>query len=159
MICLIAVLTLSAQPCYLSPVSSPVVDAFRAPACYYCPGNRGLEYQPVAGSPVVAAASGVVTYNGVVAGVRYVIVSQADGRTATYGRLRVADVVAGDSVLAGGPIGTTTERFYFGLRQGNHYVDPAPYLGVVHFRRRLIPTDGGAPRRAPPPIMSCSRPP
>ena len=50
-------------------VTVPVVDPFRAPACSYCPGNRGLEYQPASGSVAVAAAAGTVTFSGVVAGV------------------------------------------------------------------------------------------
>ena len=40
-------------------------------------------YQPPSGSPVVAAYPGVVRFNGTVANVRYVVVAQADGRTAT----------------------------------------------------------------------------
>ena len=50
---------------------------FRAPACAYCPGNRGLEYDAAVGSPVRAAAAGTVTFAGVVAGVRYVVVAPA----------------------------------------------------------------------------------
>jgi len=151
----IAALLLLAPPCYQAPVASPVVDPFRAPECRYCAGNRGLEYQPPAGSRVVAAAEGVVTFSGVVAGVRYVIVAQSDGRTATYGRLATAGVVARATVAAGDVVGTTTDHFYFGLREGDHYIDPAPFLGVLRYRPRLVPIDGSPRRPAAPPTLVC----
>jgi len=151
----IAALVMLAAPCYQPPVSSPIIDPFRAPACSYCPGNRGLEYQPPSGSPVVAAYPGVVRFNGTVANVRYVVVNQADGRTATYGRLMNAVVAEGSTVVAGQIIATTTTRFFFGLRQGDRYVDPSPFLGVIRYRPRLVPIDGSAPRRAPPATIAC----
>jgi murein DD-endopeptidase MepM/ murein hydrolase activator NlpD len=159
MIGIIAVLAVLTSPCYQTPITSAIVDPFRAPACSYCPGNRGLEYQPAAGSLVVAAAPGVVGFSGVVAGVRYLVVDQVDGRTATYGRLASALVAVGATVRAGEPVGTTTERFFFGLREGDRYIDPAPFLGVLHYRSRLVPVDGSAPRRAAPPTRRCAVPP
>ena len=149
-------LVLLSSPCYQQPIHAAVVDPFRAPACAFCPGNRGLEYQPHVGSPVVAAAPGVVTFSGVVAGVRYLVVAQTDGRTATYGRVAVVRVAVGEAVRSGEPIAATTERFFFGLRQGDRYIDPAPFLGVAHYRPRLVPTNGSAPRRAPPPTLRCA---
>jgi murein DD-endopeptidase MepM/ murein hydrolase activator NlpD len=159
MISAIAVLAMLAPSCYQPPVTSAIIDPFRAPACSYCPGNRGLEYEPATGSRVVAAAPGVVGFSGMVAGVRYLVVDQTDGRTATYGRLASALVMVGATVRAGEPVGTTTARFFFGLRQGTRYVDPAPFLGVLRYRPRLIPVDGSLPRRAPPPTVRCAVPP
>ena len=156
MIGVLATLTMLVPACYLPPVNWPIVDPFRAPACPYCPGNRGLEYQPAGGSRVIAAAAGVVEFSGVVAGVRYLVVRQVDGRSATYGRLSAARVTVGARVGPGDVLGTTTERFYFGLREGDRYVDPAPFLGVLRYRPRLVPMDGSAPRRAPPPTMKCA---
>ncbi|MGZ4793614.1 MAG: murein hydrolase activator EnvC family protein [Ilumatobacteraceae bacterium] len=156
MIGVIAALALLTPSCYQSPVAAPVVDPFRPPACTYCPGNRGLEYQPAAGSPVVAASAGVVGFSGMVAGVRYLVIDQVDGRTATYGRLASVLVAVGAAVRPGEPVGTTTGRFFFGLRRGDRYVDPAPYLGVRRYRRRLVPVDGSPPRRAPPPLVTCA---
>jgi murein DD-endopeptidase MepM/ murein hydrolase activator NlpD len=156
MIGVIAALVVLATPCYRPPVASPVTDPFRAPACSYCPGNRGLEYQPPSGSPVLAAASGVVTFNGTVADVRYLVIAQVDGRTATYGRLATVVVAVGATVSAGEIVGSTTSRFFFGLRQGDRYVDPSPFLGVVRYRPRLVPIDGSAPRHAPPPTIACA---
>jgi murein DD-endopeptidase MepM/ murein hydrolase activator NlpD len=152
----VVALILLAPGCYQPPVSSPVVDAFRAPTCPYCPGNRGLEYEPSTGSRVVAASAGLVRFSGIVAGVRYLVIQQGDGRTATYGRLATARVAVGNTVSAGDLVGTTTDRFYFGLRQGERYIDPAPYLGTLRYRPRLVPSDGSAPRPAPPPTMRCA---
>jgi murein DD-endopeptidase MepM/ murein hydrolase activator NlpD len=156
MISAVVALILLAPGCYQPPISSPVVDAFRAPTCPYCPGNRGLEYEPPGGSRVVAASAGVVRFSGVVAGVRYLVIQQGDGRTATYGRLATVRVAVGESVAAGDVVGTTTNRFYFGLRDGGRYIDPAPYLGAFRYPPRLVPTDGSSPRPAPPPTMRCA---
>ncbi|HEY7628429.1 MAG TPA: M23 family metallopeptidase [Ilumatobacteraceae bacterium] len=156
MIGVLAAVAVLAPACYLPPVASPVVDPFRAPACAYCPGNRGLEYRPVPGSAVVAASAGTVTFSGVVAGVRYLVIAQHDGRVATYGYLAAATVGPGAAVRAGAQVGVSTARFYFGLREGQRYIDPMPYLGKKRYRPRLIPTDGSLPRRAPPPIISCA---
>ena len=156
MIAALVALTLLTPGCYQPPVTAAVVDPFRAPACAFCPGNRGLEYQPPAGSPVVAAAPGVVRFSGVVAGVRYIVTLQSDGRTATYGRLSTSRVAVGARVETGDLVGTTTDHFFFGLREGARYVDPAPFLGVLRYRPRLVPVDGSAPRRAPPPVMVCA---
>ena len=156
MISVLATLGLLVPTCYVPPVQSPIVDPFRAPSCLYCAGNRGLEYQPPAGSRVVAAAAGVVEFSGLVAEVRYLVVRQADGRSATYGRLAGSSVAAGARVAAGQVLGTTTQRFYFGLREGDRYLDPAPFLGTLRYRPRLVPLDGSAPRRAPPPTMVCA---
>ena len=156
MIGVIATLVLLSSNCYQQPVHARVVDPFRAPPCVFCSGNRGLEYQPRTGAPVVAAAPGIVTFSGVVAGLRYLVIAQSDGRTATYGRLAVVRVAVGATVRPGEAIAATTERFYFGLRQGDRYIDPAPFLGVARYRPRLVPVDGSAPRPAPPPTMTCA---
>jgi hypothetical protein len=84
-----------------------------------------------------------------------VVVDQADGRSATYGRLASSSVVVAAGVDRGDAIGTTTDRFYFGLRVGDRYIDPEPFLGVLRYRPRLVPVDGSPRRRAPPPTMAC----
>jgi murein DD-endopeptidase MepM/ murein hydrolase activator NlpD len=156
MISAVAMLIILVPTCYQPPVASPIVDPFRAPACTYCSGNRGLEYRPAPGSRVVAAAPGVVRFTGIVAGVRYVVVDQTDGRSATYGRLASSNVAVAVQVGRGDAVGTTTDRFYFGLRIGDRYIDPAPFLGVLRYRPRLVPVDGSPRRRAPPPTLACA---
>jgi murein DD-endopeptidase MepM/ murein hydrolase activator NlpD len=150
------VLALLPGACYPPPVVAPVVDPFRAPACAQCAGNRGLEYATAAGTRVTAVASGVVTFSGVVAGTRYVVVSQPDGLRATYGRLGSASVAVGSAVTAGAIVGTTSAGLFFGFRDGDSYVDPAPLLGRWRFRPRLVPSDRTAGRPAAPAGLRCA---
>ncbi len=138
-----------AAPCWRPPVDGVVVDPFRAPACTWCAGNRGIEFSVDRNSRVSAAGSGNVVFVGQVAGTRYVVVELPGGWRHTYGRLASTRVVAGDVVLAGADIARTTTDFFFGLRVGDEYVDPAPYIGEMVGRARLIPVDGSAARAAP----------
>lgn len=141
--------------CLAPPLEAPVVDPFRMPACRYCPGNRGIEYGPRAGTPVTAVAAGTVDFAGRVAGARWLVVAHADGRRASYGHLASIDVARGDRVRTGQRLGTTTDRFYLGLRDGEEPVDPTPLLGRWRGRPRLVPVDGTAPRPVGPPRLSC----
>jgi murein DD-endopeptidase MepM/ murein hydrolase activator NlpD len=144
-----------AAPCWRPPVAGVVVDPFRAPACPWCAGNRGVEYRVGRNSRVVAAESGTVVFVGEVADTRYVVVELPGGWRHTYGRLASTRVVAGDVVVAGAEIARTTTEFLFGLRVGDDYADPAPYIGLVVGRARLIPVDGSDPRPAPPAEARC----
>ena len=98
----VAVVSLLAGPvapgqvpaCLRPPVVAPVVDPFREPACEWCPGNRGLTYGAPAGTVVRAAAAGTVSFSGVVAGTRYVVVEHAAGGAAGHVRRAGVDVVA-----------------------------------------------------------------
>jgi murein DD-endopeptidase MepM/ murein hydrolase activator NlpD len=145
----------AAAPCLRPPVDAPVADPFRAPACPWCPGNRGLEFAVSAGTVVRAAAAGTVTFAGVVAGVRYVVIEHADGHRATYGSLASSHLRAAQRVPAGAIVGITGASFHFGLRRGATYVDPEPHLGRWVARSRLVPTDGTPARPAPPPSLRC----
>jgi murein DD-endopeptidase MepM/ murein hydrolase activator NlpD len=156
---LAVVLALPAQagaaPCWRPPVAGVVTDSFREPPCPYCAGNRGLEYRIGSRVVVRAVASGTVSWAGSIAGTRYVVVRHADGRRATYGRLVTASLRTGDVVVAGAAVGRASREFYFGLRQGDRYVDPAPFLGELRGRPRLIPVDGRVARPAPPARWRC----
>jgi murein DD-endopeptidase MepM/ murein hydrolase activator NlpD len=137
---------LAGGPCWSPPVDALVSDPYRAPACSYCPGNRGIEYAPVAGQPVTAVQAGTVTFAAAVAGTRYVVIDHGDGIRATYGRMATVTVSRGQSVRPGDRLGTTTSGFYFGLRRGvapgDVPVDPTPMLGVRRYPPRLVPLDG-----------------
>jgi murein DD-endopeptidase MepM/ murein hydrolase activator NlpD len=146
----------SAGSCWLPPVAGAVADPYRAPACRWCPGNRGIEYSLRGTAVVRAVATGVVTFSDVVAGTRYVVVDIGAGRLITYGRLASAVVRTGDRVVVRSPIGAATSTLYFGLRVHGDYADPTPYLGVLVGRPRLVPTDGSAARPAPPPVLRCA---
>lgn len=151
-----SVLVALALSCYLAPVDAPISVPFAEPACAYCPGHRGIDYAPTGLVPIRAAAAGVVTFSGVVAGTRYLVVLGDDGISATYGMLASTSSRVGDPVRAGQNIATASNRFYFGLRRGDAYLDPVPYLGIVTRSPRLVPTDGGRRRPAKPRPPTCS---
>jgi murein DD-endopeptidase MepM/ murein hydrolase activator NlpD len=147
-----------AAPCWRPPVDgagTTIVDPFRAPTCRWCAGNRGIEYRVRPATVVRAAATGVVSFSGLVAGTRYVVVELASGWRLTYGDVVSSRLRAGDRVVAGSRIATASGRLHFGVRTAGGYVDPAPYLARAEGRRRLVPVDGRAPRPAPPPRWSC----
>jgi murein DD-endopeptidase MepM/ murein hydrolase activator NlpD len=157
----IAAVLAATLACLLPPVDAPVVRPFQAPACQWCPGHRGIEYATAAGEPVRAAAAGVVTFVGRVAGVRYVVVRHIDGLRATYGGLATPAAAnptpvgpwQGRAVQQGAVLGVTVGHLHFGLRDGDQYLDPAPLLAVRRDRPRLVPGDGNGrrPGRASPP--------
>jgi murein DD-endopeptidase MepM/ murein hydrolase activator NlpD len=135
-------------PCWRPPVAGVILDPFRAPPCRWCAGNRGIEYAVARGTTVRAASSGTVTFSGDVAGIRYVVVQLPNGWRTTYGRLDAVNVELDDVVVAGSRIGTVSSELFFGLRIGEDYVDPAPFVGTIVGRSRLVPVDGSAARPA-----------
>ena len=140
--------------CYLPPVDATIVEPFVDAPCPYCAGgHRGVEYDVSPGTPVRAAAPGVVTFDGVVAGTRYVVVLGDDGLSATYGMLASSSTSDGARVRVGEVIARAGSRLYFGLRRDDTYLDPERYLGVARHRPRLIPSSGlpGRPSRPMPP--------
>ncbi len=144
-----------AAPCWQPPVTGIVVDPFREPACTWCAGNRGIEYRVAPHSPVRSAATGRVGFVGKVAGTRYVVVELPGQRRLTYGRLASSRVRVGDVVVAGTELARTTTEFFFGLRVDGVYVDPAPFIGRLVGRARLVPVDGSEARPAPPAQARC----
>jgi murein DD-endopeptidase MepM/ murein hydrolase activator NlpD len=144
-----------AAPCWRPPVEATIVDEFRAPPCVWCAGNRGLEYAIDGATIVRVTASGRVEFVGTVAGVRYVVVRLANGWRHTYGQLDSTALERGDVVLGGGTVGRVTDRLFFGLRIGDDYADPAPFMGVLRTRPRLVPVDASPPRAAPPAKPMC----
>ena len=145
-----------AAPCWRPPVTGRVTDPFRAPSCSYCAGNRGLEYEVGVNAQVRAVAAGVVTWAGSIAGTRYVVIRHANGWRTTYGRLSASSLRTNDRLAQRSLVGTASGSFYFGLRVGEEYRDPAPYLGRLVGRPRLVPIDGSTARRPPPPRWRCS---
>ena len=122
---------------YRPPVDAEVVDSFRPPAHVGAPGNRGLEYDPEPGQPVWASAGGEVVFAGQVARNRFVTVLHRDGLRTSYGYLGWIAVDEGDRVSPGQLLGTTSERFFFSVRTGDQYLDPALFLSSG--RVRLVP--------------------
>lgn len=145
-----------AAPCWRPPVVAAVADPFRRPDCPYCAGNRGIDFALDGSVQVVFAAAGTVSYSGVISGARYVVVELSNGWKLTYGMLASSHLRTGDVVVGGGIVGRASQRLYFGLRVDGEYRDPAPYLGRLVARPRLIPLDGTQARPAPLPTWSCT---
>jgi murein DD-endopeptidase MepM/ murein hydrolase activator NlpD len=128
---------------YSPPVDAPVVDPFRPPATPYGPGNRGLEYATVPGTPARAIGAGTVTFAGPVAGRGVVTVEHPDGLRSSLTGLVEVRVTAGDRVDRGQVLGTTAATLHLGVRRGDDYVDPAALFGAgppVH--AVLVPVPG-----------------
>lgn len=142
--------------CYPPPVPAPIAVPYVQPACEYCPGHRGVEYQLAPDTPVTAVADGTVTFAGVVAGIRYVVVLQPNGWRATYGMLSASALSRGDVVRQGAQVGRSGARLYFGFRDpADQPADPTPLLGRVVARPRLVPADGRPSRAGSPPRLVC----
>lgn len=135
-----------AAPCWAPPVAGWVTDPFRAPPCRYCSGNRGLEYRTGSAAVVRSVAAGTVTFSGIVAGTRYVVVQLANRWLITYGKLAATNVARGDIVASRTIVGRAAGELFLGLRIQGVYSDPAPYIGQRVGRPRLVPIDGRAPR-------------
>ncbi|MXW43098.1 MAG: M23 family metallopeptidase [Acidimicrobiia bacterium] len=119
---------------YNPPLQAEIVDYFRPPAHIGAPGNRGWEYNPEPGQPVHASAAGEVVFAGVVVGNRFLTLRHLDGLRTTYGYLAQIQVVEGEMVEAEQLIGTTTGRFFFSVRAGDEYLDPASVLAAGRVR-------------------------
>ena len=137
---------LLAAECWDPPVVAAISDPYREPSCRWCPGNRGIEFDTSAGQLVRAVATGRVTFAGSIAGNRYLVIEHGSGRRATYGLLDEIRFAHGDLVVRGAVVGTAGERTHFGLRDGDTYLDPTPYLGRRAYRVRLVPLDGSPGR-------------
>lgn len=147
--------SVAAAPCWRPPVAAAIADPFRQPDCPWCPGNRGIEYATTSGDLVTSVAAGTVSFAGSIAGSRYVVVETANGWRITYGNLSDGHLRQGATVVAGMAIGAAAGAFHFGLRDGDTYIDPAPYLGEWRFPVRLVPSDGSSAAPSQQPTLRC----
>jgi murein DD-endopeptidase MepM/ murein hydrolase activator NlpD len=131
------------------PVEGPVLRAFDAPENPFGSGHRGIDIAATIGTPVRAAAAGVVTFAGPVGGRLFVTVDHGAGLESTYSFLDATSVRRGDAVADGHVIGRSgsghaggdTPHLHFGVKLDDAYVDPLDYLGPVEVWRfiRLAP--------------------
>ncbi len=126
---------------YRPPVDAPIVDAFRPPAQNWNAGNRGLEYATEPGTSVAASAPGEVVFAGPVADGLHVVVLHDDGLRTSYSFLALVAVKRGDKVTQGQTLGTTRQRFHFGVRAGDAYLDPAKLFGGGPPEVHLVPDE------------------
>lgn len=134
----LALPSISLAPRYVPPVSGPITDHFRPPACQWCPGNRGIDYDVAPGTAVHAAASGQVDFAGPVGPALFVVVRHSDGLRTTYGFLQSVGVSVGQSVATGDIVGTGSGDLHFGVRRGDDYLDPEPFFLGRRLRARLV---------------------
>ncbi len=103
----------------------------------WSPGHRGVDLAAVVGERVLAAAPGVVTFAGMVAGRGVVAVQHADGIRTTYEPV-TAGVAAGDRLSAGAPLGLLAAGdhcprscLHWGALRGDTYLDPLSLLAPL----------------------------
>jgi murein DD-endopeptidase MepM/ murein hydrolase activator NlpD len=121
---------------YIRPVHGAIVRHFEPPPTPYTAGHRGLDMAVTIGTPVMASAAGTVAFAGQVGGSLFVSIDHADGLRSTYSFLSSVLVSKGTVVPQGYLIGRsgpghpdeTTPCLHFGLRRGDTYLDPEPYL-------------------------------
>jgi murein DD-endopeptidase MepM/ murein hydrolase activator NlpD len=113
-----------------------VLRGFEPPPSPYGPGHRGIDLAISPGQPVHAAAAGVVSFAGPVAGRGVVVIAHADGVSTEYEPL-APSVTAGASVAAGAAIGRVVGShegcppgacLHWGARRGDSYFDPLTLL-------------------------------
>jgi hypothetical protein len=117
------------RPVYRPPVDGPVVSPFDLPAQPWMAGNRGIDYAPAPGTPVLAAAEGVVEFAGPVGGALHVTVRHGDGLRTSYSFLAEVTVATGARVRQGQPVGVAGGPIHFGVRDPDgRYLDPVLLL-------------------------------
>ena len=123
-----------------------VIRTFEAPATAYAAGHRGIDLIASEGTAVVAAASGTVSFAGVVVDRPVVSISSPGGLVASIEPV-AASVAAGDTVVAGERIGSvatgghcSSTCAHFGVRLHGQYVNPLALLESLP-RAVLLPTD------------------
>ncbi|MFC6869819.1 M23 family metallopeptidase [Haloechinothrix salitolerans] len=128
------------------PGRPDVTRPFSAPLSPFGPGHRGIDLAAPPGTPVYAAASGVVIHAGTLAGRGVVSIDHSLLRT-TYEPVEPT-VTAGEQVYAGQRIGTLRRGhrgcvpacLHWGVRRGSappEYLNPLPLL--AHTTVRLKP--------------------
>jgi murein DD-endopeptidase MepM/ murein hydrolase activator NlpD len=134
------------------PVAGPatVLVPFGDPPHRYAPGHRGVDLAASPGSPVLAAADGVVTFAGPVAGRPVLTVRHDSGLRSSYEPV-AATVSVGTRVRRGQPLGTSVGAghascapavcLHWGVRlPDDTYLDPMALL--TGWRVRLWPWTG-----------------
>jgi len=100
--------------------------------------HKGVDIEARMGAPLVAAASGTVTYVGYGPATGNIVkIDIGQGMTIIYQHMSAFAVVKGDTVAAGqlvGYVGSTGisggPHLHFGLTINGEFVNPEPYLGL-----------------------------
>lgn len=121
----------------IRPVNGEITAYFGQHGDYWTGGHHGVDFKAKTGTPVLAAAGGVVTlagWNGVYG--KCIIVSNGI-YDFLYGHLSEISVKEGDTVMAGKIIGLTGNtgkssgpHLHFEVREGGRAIDPLLWLGL-----------------------------
>jgi murein DD-endopeptidase MepM/ murein hydrolase activator NlpD len=123
------------------PLRGPILRGFEQPSSPYASGHRGIDIGASIGTPVHAAAAGVVHFAGKVAGSLFVSIDHDVGLQTTYSWVSEVDVHKGDHVAKGDVVALSGEghpgsseptHLHFGVKKDGEYVDPLLYLGAVN---------------------------
>lgn len=144
----VAAVAPTASDAWAWPVPAPirVVSPFRAPPTPYKAGHRGIDLLVEPAATIVAAASGTVSFAGMVAGRGVVAIDHGNGVVSAVEPV-AASVAQGDIVSGGDVIGIVTQGghctgdcVHFGVRVHGEYVSPFLFLGGLP-RAVLLPLD------------------
>jgi hypothetical protein len=118
------------------PVDATVSSRFDPPLDAFGSGHRGIDYDVPSGTAVRAAADGIVSFAGPVAGELAVTIDHGSGVETTYTSLSEVSVSAGDRVTASTWIGRSgethdREALHLGVKLHGAYVDPQRLLGPL----------------------------
>jgi hypothetical protein len=137
---------------YAPPVPGAVVRPFEPSLTPYGPGHRGVDLDHPVGSPVAAAADGVIRHAGPVAGTGWVSIDHPDGITTSYGPLHDLVVARGQHVRTGTILGVlesgghghgdADRGLHWGARRGTVYLDPLSLLDAGPWRPSLVGSGG-----------------
>ena len=133
---------LPASVAYVAPLDGGLhlVRAFDPPTSDYGAGHRGVDLAAPPGAAVDAAGPGVVDFAGPLAGRTVISVRHADGIRTTYEPLATVEVVRGQQVRGGAPLGTLAAGhpgclapageacLHWGALRGADYLDPLSLL-------------------------------
>jgi murein DD-endopeptidase MepM/ murein hydrolase activator NlpD len=124
-----------------------VSRAFEAPQTQYSAGHRGIDIAAAPGTPVYAAAAGVVSFAGVVAGRPLLSIAHPGELVSSIEPVQ-ALVANGEHVSAGQQVGMvavgghcSSACLHFGVRLHGQYVSPMLLLGGIP-RAVLLPLGG-----------------
>ena len=124
------------MPCNYVKLTSPF-GRRESPTAGASTFHQGVDLGAPAGTPIVAARSGVVTQAGPRGGLGLcVTINHGDGFSSVYGHMSSVGVSAGQAVSAGQYIGgvgstgiSTGNHLHFGIAYNGAYVNPALYIG------------------------------
>lgn len=135
---------------YRWPVVGPIIGHYDPPTNPYGSGHRGIDIAAPFGSPVVAAADGVVAFAGRIGSGSYVSIDHPDGIRTTYSWLGALGTARGRTIQAGQVIGASgighpgslVPHLHFGARIADTYLDPLSLLAPPDRTGwvRLVPT-------------------